>query len=172
MSESEQQRLSDAGAAIALCPTSNLFLGSGLVQSERLAQRNIQLSLGTDVGGGTSFSMLQTMHEMYKVARTVGEYLSPVDLFGMATLCGAKSLHIDQFVGNFEVGKEADFVVLDDAGRRLTKHKIQKAGNIDELLFSYIITGGQENVKETWSMGQCVYQRAPNSLDDRCAVVF
>ena len=159
LSESEQQRLSDAGAAIAMCPTSNLFLGSGLVPMNNLTERDINLSLGTDVGGGTSFSMLQTMHEMYKVAKIEGSYANPVELFYLATLGGARTLHIDQHVGSFENGKEADYVVLDSGGRNLTQQKLSQATSVEELLFAFIILGGVANVRETWSMGKRIFQR-------------
>ena len=159
LSDSECQRLADSGASAALCPTSNLFLGSGLAQPNRLAGHDIPVSLGTDIGGGTSFSMLQTMQEMYKVARLQGESVSAFDLFYLVTLGGARALHIDQHVGSFEPGKEADFVILDAAE---TKHMMQRldcARSLEEMLFIYIILGGAGNVRETWSMGRCVHAR-------------
>lgn len=159
LSESEQIRMADAGAAAALCPTSNLFLGSGLVPLNQLAERDISLSLGTDVGGGTSFSMLQTMHEMYKVVQLGSEHVDPFELFYLATLGGAKALHLDRHIGNFDTGKEADFVVLDDGGRHLTRQKLDQAVSLAEILFAYIILGSAVNVRETWSMGRRVYQR-------------
>ena len=159
LSEAEQTRMTDAGAAAALCPTSNLFLGSGLVPLNQLAERDIGLSLGTDVGGGTSFSMLQTMHEMYKVVQLGNDYVDPFDLFYLATLGGAKVLHLDRHIGNFESGKEADFVVLDDGGRQLTRQKLNQTNSLAEILFAYIILGSAANVRETWSMGRRVYRR-------------
>ncbi len=159
LSESEQQRLADAGASAALCPTSNLFLGSGLAPIKRLADQKIKLSLGTDVGGGTSFSMLQTMHEMYKVAQLGEQGVGPFDLFYLATLGGARALHLDQHVGNFDQGKEADFVVLDAGGSNLSQQKFDRAGSVAERLFAYIILGGTHSVRETWSLGRRVWQR-------------
>ncbi len=160
LSNSEKQRLADAGGAIALCPTSNMFLGSGLVPVNELANHGIQLSLGTDVGGGTSFSMLQTMHEMYKVVQLSGESsIDATNLFYLATLGSARALKIDRYVGNFERGKEADFVVLDDGGQTLLRHKLNRSRSVAEQLFAYIILGSSANVKETWSLGQRVYQR-------------
>ena len=159
LGDSECRRLSDQGSSAALCPTSNLFLGSGLVNPSRLGEYGIQMSLGTDVGGGTSFSMLQTMQEMYKVSRAVGGYLDAFDLFYLATLGSARALHIDRYVGSFEAGKEADFIILDAGNRVLTERRLKAASSPEELLFAYIILGSSQNIRETWSMGKCMYRR-------------
>ncbi len=163
LSDSEKQRMADAGAIAALCPTSNTFLGSGLAPLNELADYHIGLSLGTDVGGGTSFSMLQTMHEMYKVVQ-LGEHRSAdaMELFYHATLGGARALRIDPYVGNFEAGKEADFAVLDSGGRLLFQERLRRSRSLPERLFAYIILGDSSNVRETWSMGRRVYQRDSN----------
>ncbi len=159
LSESECQRLADQGCAAALCPTSNLFLGSGLVNPNWLAEHGIQRSLGTDVGGGTSFSMLQTMQEMYKVGRAAGAYLDAFELFYLATLGSARALHIDRYVGSFEPGKEADFLVLDAGNSQLMQRRLEMVADPEKLLFAYIILGNSDNVRETWSMGECLYRR-------------
>lgn len=160
LNDSEKQRLADAGASIALCPTSNAFLGSGLAPLNALSDHRIGLALGTDVGGGTSFSMFQTMQEMYKIVQLSGDRnIDASRLYYLATLGGAKALHIDRHVGNFETGKEADFVVLDAGDRSLIQHKLDRSRSISEELFTYIILGSQNNVRETWSMGRRVYQR-------------
>ena len=144
---------------LRFCPTSNLFLGSGLVSPNRLRDYGIPISLGTDVGGGTSFSMLQTMQEMYKVARLKDDYLDAFELFYLATLGGARALHQDRYIGSFESEKEADFVVLDAGDSKQIQRKFEQSNAAEELLFALIILGGASNVRETWSMGQRVYQR-------------
>ena len=159
LSDSECNRLADSGAAISLCPTSNLFLGSGLVQPNRLMRYQLPLSLGTDIGGGTSFSMLQTMQEMYKVAQSTGDRLSAIDLFYLATLGSAKALHIDRHVGSFESGKEADFVILDTRTNRLLEQRFDRTRSVEERLFAFIFLGGASSVKETWVMGKPAYRR-------------
>ncbi len=159
LSDLECERLADSGAGAALCPTSNLFLGSGLVNPDRLANAAIKMSLGTDIGGGTSFSMLKTMQELYKVARAVGSHPNAFMLFYMATLGAARSLHIDRHVGSLQQGKEADFVILDDGNRPLTAQKLSDCRSTEERLFAYIILGDSANVRETWSMGRCLYSR-------------
>ena len=159
LSNQECRRMSDAGASALLCPTSNLFLGSGLVHSKRLATKGIATALATDVGGGTSFSMLQTMQDLYKVGQLVNEALSAVELFYLATLGGARALHIDQFVGSFESGKEADFVVLDAGKSEYMKQRLAKSRDVEDQLFLFAITGSDSNVRETWSMGRKIYSR-------------
>ena len=164
LSDSECERLSESGGAAALCPTSNLFLGSGLVDSDRLSANGINLSLGTDIGGGTSFSMLQTMQELYKVARTLGSCPTSLMLFYLATLGAARALHIDRHVGSLQPGKEADFVILDAGARPLTAQKLNDARSTEQRLFAYIILGDRANVRETWSMGRCLYRRDASAV--------
>ena len=86
--------------------------------------------------------------------------MDPFELFYLATLGGAQTLHIDRYVGNFAQGKEADFVVLDAGGKLLMQQRLANIGSLSELLFAYIIFGGPSSVRETWSMGQRVYQRS------------
>lgn len=159
LSDSECERMADAGASAALCPTSNLFLGSGLAQPSRLRDYGIQLSIGTDIGGGTSFSMLRTMQELFKVSQFSGDSLNAFDLFYLATLGGARALHQDRYIGSFEANKEADFVVLDAADCRLLQRKLQYSKLFEDLLFAFVILGDTSNVRETWSLGRRVYQR-------------
>lgn len=115
LTQPELQRLSDTGASIAFCPTSNLFLGSGLfnVHAAKSPDCPVKVGLGTDVGGGTSFSLLTTAQEAYKVTQLLGKSLSPIKSLFLATLGAAQSLSLDHCLGNFEPGKEADFVVVD-----------------------------------------------------------
>ena len=160
LSDSEKQRMADAGTSIALCPTSNSFLGSGLVPLNQLDDYHIGLSLGTDVGGGTSFSMLKTMQEMYKIVSLGGDRkVDELDLFYLATLGGARALKIDEHVGSLEIGKEADFVILDDGGQRLIQQRFEQSQSISEKLFALIILGDAANIRETWCMGRRVYRR-------------
>jgi guanine deaminase len=111
LDDADRARMADTGAAAALCPTSNLFLGSGLFDFPAADAARMRLSLATDVGGGTSFSMLRTMNEIYKVARMGGTYLPALRMFYLATLGGARSLCLEDTIGSFAPGNEADFVV-------------------------------------------------------------
>jgi guanine deaminase len=115
LTEAEFQRLSVAKAAISFCPTSNLFLGSGLFKLHRAKaiDHPVKVGLGTDIGAGTSFSLLQTASEAYKVTQLQQQSCSAFQALFLATLGGARALSLEDKLGNFEPGKEADFVVLD-----------------------------------------------------------
>ncbi len=165
LSDSEFERLSQAGSTIAFCPTSNLFLGSGLFPLNRAKSQNnpVKVGLGTDVGGGTSFSIFQTMNDAYKISQLQGQSLSSLKAFYLATLGGAISLSLEDKVGNFEVGKEADLVVIDTKVTPLLK--LRNAGNnpdsltdiVDEL-FTLMILGNERAIKATYVAGNLVYE--------------
>ncbi|MGD1698837.1 guanine deaminase [Dapis sp. BLCC M229] len=165
LSDSEFERLSEAGSTIAFCPTSNLFLGSGLFPVNRAKSENnpVKVGLGTDVGGGTSFSIFKTMNDAYKISQLQGQNLSSLKAFYLATLGGAISLSLEDKVGNFEAGKEADLVVIDTKVTPLLK--LRNARNnpdsltdiVDEL-FTLMILGNEGAVKATYVTGNLVYE--------------
>ncbi|HHJ19849.1 MAG TPA: guanine deaminase, partial [Gammaproteobacteria bacterium] len=157
LDDADLQRLYDTGGAIAFCPTSNQFLGSGLLDLERLYTHQVPVALATDIGGGTSFSMLQTLNEAYKVQQLQGQSLSAHQGFYLATLGSAKALCLDDQIGNFIPGKVADFVVLDSQATPLIKHRMQRAKTLDEKLFVFMMLGDDRVIEATYIMGQCVY---------------
>jgi len=164
LTDKEFQRLSEAKSAISFCPTSNLFLGSGLFKIEQAKsfQHPIKLGLGTDVGAGTSFSLLQTANEAYKVAQLRGQKLSAFQALFLATLGGARALNLEDKLGNFEPGKEADFVVLDPAVTPLMRFRngMTPSETLDELCdraFSLIIMGDDRAVHATYIMGELAF---------------
>jgi len=184
LSDSEFARLSRAGAAVTFCPCSNLYLGSGLFPLGRAKDpaHPVRLSLGSDIGGGNRFSMLHVLDEAYKVGmlRSAAATdpreaergrLSWARAFYSATLGGAASLYLDDRVGGFDVGKEADFVVLDwregppgaDWHASLlwdepgTPDDLETVG---ELLFAIMMVGDDRAVAETWIAGERRYRRA------------
>ena len=159
LEDSECERLAQADSAVAFCPTSNTFLGSGLLNLARLEQHNVNVSLGTDVGGGTSFSMLQTMQEAYKVCQLSGNQINPFKAFYLSTLAGAKALKLESKVGNLVKGTEADFVVLDLASTPLMDYRMQRANSLEEQLFVLMVLGDDRAIAETYSFGQCVYKK-------------
>ncbi|WP_260997413.1 guanine deaminase [Thalassolituus hydrocarboniclasticus] len=154
----DYQRMSETGSKISFCPTSNLFLGSGLFQLDD-QPFPVDVSVATDVGGGTSFSMLQTMNEAYKICQLKGSKLAPQRAFYMMTLGNAKALSVDDKIGNFESGKEADFVVLDLAGTDLMKRRQSICKTLDETLFSLMILGDDRAVRETFVAGRSVWTK-------------
>lgn len=164
LSDSELERLAKAGATVAHCPTSNLFLGSGLFNLKHTHEAGVQTAIATDVGGGTSFSLLRTLDEAYKVQHLQGYALKPFEAFYRITLGAAKALKIDHLVGNFDPGKEADFVVLDCGVTTTQKMRINflnrnHALDIETLLFGLQITGDDRNVVATYVMGEKVYEK-------------
>lgn len=164
LSESEFERMAEAGGAIAFCPTSNLFLGSGLFKLDRARSGGIRVGLATDVGGGSSFSMFTTMAEAYKVMQLQGYSLSPFKSLYLATLGAAHSLSLDDKIGNFEVGKEADFVVLDRHATPLLALRNaaplpQTAEALAEQLFALIVLGDDRLVEVTYVAGEKAWTR-------------
>ena len=157
--DDECKRLAETGSAVAFCPTSNLFLGSGLFDLNKLEEHGVRVGLGTDVGAGTSFSQLQSLNEAYKVMQLQGKKLDPFKSLYLATLGGANALYLDDKLGNFESGKDADFVVLDYNATPLISYRMQQAKTLDEKLFSLTMLGDDRAVKETFAAGQSVHRR-------------
>ena len=157
--DQEYNRLSETGSAIAFCPTSNLFLGSGLFNLEKAELHKVNVGMGTDVGGGTSFSMFSTLNEAYKVIQMQGQNLDPIKSFYLATLGGAKALRLDDKVGNLAVGSEADFVILDKQATPLLSKRLERAKDIKDILFALMILADDRAIQATYAMGQCVHQR-------------
>lgn len=157
--DEECQRLADTDSAIAFCPTSNLFLGSGLFNLPQAEAFKINVGMGTDVGAGTSFSMLQTINEAYKVMQLQGKKLHPFKSFYLATLGGAKALQLADKIGNLEPGTEADFVVLDYNATPLMKYRMAQTQTLEERLFVMMTLGDDRAVKKTYAMGEPVYSR-------------
>lgn len=159
LDETDYQRLSETQSSISFCPTSNLFLGSGLFSLEDSKKFNVPVSVATDVGGGTSFSMLQTLNEAYKICQLNNYSLAPLEGFYMMTLGNAKTLQLDDKIGNFESGKEADFVVIDLQGTPLMARKQAKCRTLEETLFSLMMLGDDRAISETFVAGRSVYKK-------------
>jgi len=153
-SADELKRLAAAGAAIAYCPSSNLLLGSGLFDFDAACRAAAAVALGTDVGGGGSFSLLHMMGEAYKVGQLRGRVLDPLQAFYLATLGGAKALKLDDRIGSLEVGKEADVLVLDPAATPLLARRTSAMTSPAELLFALSILGDDRVVERTYIAGR------------------
>jgi guanine deaminase len=134
LSEHELQLLHDTGTAIAHCPTSNLFLGSGLfdIQKTMAAERPVRVGLATDLGAGTNFSQLVTMNEAYKVAQLNGYALSAHHAYYLATRGAAHALYLDQKIGSLEAGMEADLTVLDLKATPVLGYRMKHTNNLEE----------------------------------------
>ena len=156
LEDDEVKQLASSGASACFCPTSNLFLGSGLFDLSRLKSAGVPIALGTDIGAGTSFSMLQTMGAAYKVCHLQGYSLDPFEGLYHATLAGAKALHQQDKIGSLEVGKEADFLILDPAPTPYFDWRLKKEKSLAGRLFLYQIMGGDRSIKETYVYGRRV----------------
>jgi guanine deaminase len=167
LTEGEFRRLSEAGAAIAFCPTSNLFLGSGLfkLHQAKAIEQPVKVGLGSDVGGGTSFSILQTASEAYKVGQLQGRSLSAFKALFLATLGGAQALCLEDKLGNFEPGKEADFIVLNpkatplmairngETARPLAGISKSAVAELAEMVFGMMILGDDRTIEAVYVAG-------------------
>ncbi len=160
LSAREIARLAQTQTGIAFCPTSNLFLGSGLLNVARLEQAAVPLSLATDVGGGTSFSQLRTLAEAYKVLQLQGQSLHPFKAFYWATLGNARALQLDAAIGNFAVGKEADFIVVDVNATPLQALRQARSQSLAETLFALMTLGDEHNIAHTFIQGELAFTRA------------
>jgi guanine deaminase len=153
MDDEDRSLMASKGGAAAFCPTSNLFLGSGLFDLAAIRAAGIRCGLGTDVGGGTSLSLLNTASEAYKVLHLQDQPLQAMRALYLATLGAAETLYLDDKIGNFEKGKEADFVVLDLEGSSLTARRTAAAGTIEEKLFALMTLADDRNIDSTWVHG-------------------
>ena len=155
----DRQRMAATGAAMSFCATSNLFLGSGLFDARAAHDAGVRVGIGTDVGGGTSLSMLRTLDESYKVCQLAGQTLSPLRAFYLATLGGAAALYLDDRIGSFAIGKEADFVVLDPAATPHLARRMARTTTLAEKLFAFMIMGDDRAVHATHVLGAPAHRR-------------
>jgi guanine deaminase len=161
--ESEFARCHESGTAVSHCPTSNTFLGSGLfaMRAARDPRRPVHVGLGTDIGGGTSFSLLATMGEAYKVAQLRGRPIDAVEAFYLATLGGARALALDDRLGTLAPGFEADMVVLDPQATPLMAFRNARSNSITETLAVLATIGDDRAVRATYVAGKLAHARAP-----------
>ncbi|KXU87907.1 guanine deaminase [Paraburkholderia monticola] len=159
LDDEDRKRMAQTGALASHCPTSNLFLGSGLFDFEKADSAGMPIALATDVGGGTSFSMLQTMNEAHKVARLGGHHLTATRMFYLATAGAAEALDLADRVGTLRDGSEADFVVLDPQATPLLARRTARRESLEELLFAFALLGDDRAVYETYAAGKRVHRR-------------
>lgn len=150
----ERARLAEAGSVAVHCPTSNLYLGSGLYDLAAARAARQITALATDIGAGTSYSMLQTLNEAYKVQKLVGGTLPPLEAFHAITLGNAEALNLAHLIGSFRPGREADFVVLDSAATPAMAHRMERCQSIEDELFILMTMGDDRAVKATYVMGE------------------
>ncbi|NGP18279.1 guanine deaminase [Devosia aurantiaca] len=145
--------LADTGAVAVFCPTSNLFLGSGLFDRERLIKHGVRTGIATDIGGGTSVSMLRTLDEGYKVLQLRGQRLNPFASFHMATRGNAQALGLEETIGSIAPGCAADFVVLDAYATPTMRMRQATVSSLAEELFLLQTLGDDRSVVEVYVAG-------------------
>ena len=156
LDEAELERLSATRSIAAFCPTSNLFIGSGLfdLATMRDPRRPVRVSLATDVGGGTSYSMLRTAAEAYKVLQLRRQNLPALDAFYLMTLGNARALSLEDRIGALAPGHDADLVVLDARATPSMAHRMETvAGDLAEELFVLMTLGDDRSVRATYVAG-------------------
>lgn len=153
--------LHETDTALAHCPTSNNFLGSGLFRLAEATRREraVRVGLATDVGGGTSLSILRTMQAACEVAQLGGEPLAPSCALYLATRGAARALGLDDRIGSLAVGMEADVVVLDLASTPLLAMRMRDVRDIDEALAVQMALGDDRAIRATYVAGRCVHDR-------------
>lgn len=159
LGERDHRQLATGGAAIAFCPGSNLFMGSGLFDLARARSHGIPVGLGTDVGAGTSLSLPVTAGEAYKVLELRGQRLTPWQSLYLMTLGAARALGWDDALGSLQPGKEADFVVLDPAATPLAQRRLAGVRSLEETLFALTMLGDDRSVIATYVLGERAWPR-------------
>jgi guanine deaminase len=154
MHDDDRKLMARKGAAMAFCPSSNLFLGSGLFDLQAARESGVLVGAGSDVGGGTSLSMLRTQGDAYKVLQIKRQSLTPFGAFHLATLGSARALHLGERIGNLTKGKEADFVAIDASQMPITRRRWKGKEQTVDKLFSLIMLGDEHIISETFFMGE------------------
>jgi guanine deaminase len=157
MHDDDRKLMARKGAAMAFCPSSNLFLGSGLFDLAAARRCGVRVGAGSDVGGGTSLSMLGTLTDAYKVAQLSKQCLSPFKAFYLATLGAAQALRVERCIGTLGEGKEADFLVLDPSRTAITKRRWRHSSDIAAKLTPLFMLGQDAVVALTRLKGRRAY---------------
>ncbi len=143
----------ESGSVAVFCPTSNLFLGSGLFDMARLRSANVRVAVATDIGGGTSYSMLRTLDEAYKVLNLQGQRYHPLRSFYQMTLGNARALSMEDKIGTLAAGTEADFIVLDARATSAMRLRMETVTTLSEELFLLQTMGDDRAVAQTYVAG-------------------
>jgi len=156
LTDRERDRLTEAGASLVHCPTSNTFIGSGLFDLAGLKARGLRIGLATDTGGGSSFSMLRTMAAAYEIGQLRGTPLHASQLWWLATVGSAQALHAERQIGNIAPGMEADLVVIDLASTPAIEQATRRAEDLWQALFPTIMMGDDRAIRAVWVGGEPV----------------
>ncbi|MTI09918.1 guanine deaminase [Curvivirga aplysinae] len=161
MEDREWASMKERGTIAAFCPTSNLYIGSGLFDLERatIGKEAVPTTIASDVGGGTSLSMLQTMQEGYKIAQMKHFSLSAIRAYYLATRGGAEALGLSDKIGSIETGLEADLIVMDLKSTPLIDFRMENVDSIEDALFVQMIMGDDRAIQATYANGKKIYHK-------------
>ncbi len=154
LSESEMAMMAESGAVAVSCPTSNLFLGSGLFDLGRADKAGMRVAVATDIGGGTSYSLLETLDEFYKVQQMTGNRLDPLTSIYMATRGNAQALGLAAEIGSVAPGRFADLVVLDAGATPAMRIRMERISTLAEEIFLLETLGDDRAIIETYIAGR------------------
>jgi guanine deaminase len=152
----ECEVLTETRSVAVWCPTSNLFIGSGLFDHDRLHGHGARIAVATDVGGGSSYSMLRTLDEGYKVLQLQGDRMTPLESFYRITLGNAEALSLQDRIGTLDVGSDADLVVLNASATPAMALKMEVVTTLAEELFLMQTMGDDRTTAETYVAGMAV----------------
>ena len=157
-SDADIEMVKDTDTSIIHCPTSNLFLGSGLFDYQKFKDVGARIALGTDVGGGTSLSPFATMKAAYEIAQFRNYSLTPFEAFYLLTLGGAEALHLGDKIGRIAPGYEADLTVINLKSTEIISNRMKQSNELAEILFSQIIMADDRAIRTTYANGKQVYK--------------
>ena len=153
LNERERGAMAETGSVAVFCPTSNLFLGSGLYDEASLKSQGIITAIATDVGGGTNYSMLRTLDEGYKILQLQGQRMNPLKSFYWITLGNARALQLEDKIGTLDAESEADIVVLDAASTPAMALRMETVETLSEELFILQTLGDDRSIIQTYIAG-------------------
>ena len=156
LSEREMDAIAEAGSVAVHCPTSNLFLGSGLFDLKRLKQHGVRTAIATDIGGGSSYSLLRTLDEAYKIQQLRGHRLPPIENYWQATRGNAEALGLVERIGTLEPGTDADIIVLDARATPAMQIRMETVQTLEEELFLMQTMGDDRSVRHVYVAGEAV----------------
>ncbi|MDF1606652.1 guanine deaminase [Hoeflea sp. YIM 152468] len=156
LSDREMAAIAEAGSVAVHCPTSNLFLGSGLFDLKRLKAHGVRTAVATDIGGGTSYSLLKTLDEAYKIQQMRGNRVPPIESFWQATRGNAEALGLADRIGTLETGSDADIIVLDAAATPAMQIRMETVGTLEEELFLLQTLGDDRAIAAVYVAGEAI----------------
>ena len=166
LTEEEWQRINQANATLAFCPSSNLFLGSGLFDMNAARENNVHVALATDVGAGTSFNMMKTYADAYKVSQLRHSPIDPLEGFYLMTQGAGIAHQLDHEIGNLNSGTAADFIIVNPHFDELMRLRLAPQAEFSDVFFALSILGDDRAIEQTWISGQCCFNKkeADNAL--------